>query len=97
MLVSASCQIEVSNVGDLVQVNCVGHGETEETVYNFSVGAVVEESEFEVCLTRYLLLFQGLLEVSQNSHRMVWSPSRAAIYLLNLWEARENRESFELM
>lgn len=97
MLISASCQIKVSNVGDRLEVNCVGHGETEESPYDFSVCIEIEESELEACLARCLLLFEGMLEISDNDHIDVWEPSRAAIFLLNMWQAAQNGESFDIM
>lgn len=97
MLISASYQIGISIVGGRLEVNCVGHGETEESPHDFSVCIEIEEAELEACLGRCFVLFEGLLEICENDHIDIWEPSRAAIFLLNMWQAVENGESFDIM
>lgn len=97
MLISASCQIEISQAGDRMEVNCVAHGETEESPYDFSVCVEIEESELDVCLARCFLLFEGMVEIADHDHIDAWAPSRAAIFLLNMWYAARHGESFDIM
>lgn len=96
MLLSASCQIEISRVGDLLEVNCVCHGETEETPYNISVCAEVGVSELDSFLARCFLLFQGLVELGENESAQDWEPSEAALLLFSLCDAVEQGESFDM-
>lgn len=57
---------------------------------------VCKESRLDTYLAHCFLIFQGLVELSENESAQDWDPSEAAHFLFFLWNAVQNGATFDM-